>query len=480
MGNSSASEGYEVVPVNPCMITPFILLLLSIAVIPFISRKWWEKYYPHISIGLGAISVVYYLFFVRNAARLLHVGMEYTGFIILIGSLFVVAGGIHIRIKGKSTPVSNVILLGIGAIASNFIGTTGASIILIRPFLRVNKYRLRPFHLVFFIFIVSNIGGALTPIGDPPLFLGYLKGVPFFWVLGAVWHIWAIALTILLLLFLLFDYVSFRKFERSIDRIPESRLHEEAEVSGLHNVFFLLIILASLFIRKPLFLREFLMIIAAAGSYVMTKKEIHKKNDFDFIPIKEVAILFLGIFATMIPALDWLELNAVKVGITSAGQFYWGTGILSSVLDNAPTYLNFLSAGFGIFVDQNIVSQVQHLVHGADISTIAGAHAEEIRNTFAVLMKYNAGLVATGNVSLSDIQISYLIGNQAIYLTAISIAAVFFGAVTYIGNGPNFMVKSIAERTGAETPGFGGYIFKYSLPILIPVFIFVWLLFFRG
>ncbi len=477
-----AGEGYEVIPVNPLMILPFVLLLLSIAIIPFISRHWWEKYYPHVSVGLGAISVVYYVFFLQNSGRILQTGIEYLSFIILIGSLFVVAGGIHIRIKGKSTPISNVILLGIGAIASNFLGTTGASMILIRPFLRVNRYRLRPFHIVFFIFIVSNMGGALTPIGDPPLFLGYLKGVPFFWVLGAVWHIWAIAIGIVLAVFLVFDYLSFWKFEHSIDRVPESELHEEAEVSGLHNIVFLLVILVSVFIQKPMFLREFLMFIAAVGSYKMTKKEIHKKNDFNFIPIKEVAILFLGIFTTMVPALDWLELNATKIGITSAGQFYWGTGILSSFLDNAPTYLNYLSAAFGLFVDQNIVAQVQHLIttQGADIANIAGVHGEEIKNTFAVLMKYHADLVATGNVPLSDIQVCYLIGNHDIYLKAISIAAVFFGAVTYIGNGPNFMVKSIAEQSGVKTPSFGGYITKYSLPILIPIFILVWFLFFRG
>jgi Na+/H+ antiporter NhaD/arsenite permease-like protein len=477
-----ANEGYEVIPVNPWVILPFVLLLLSIAIIPFINRHWWERYYPHVSIGLGALSVVYYLFFLQNSTRMLYTGIEYLSFIILIGSLFVVAGGIHIRIKGKSTPVANVILLGIGAIVSNLLGTTGASMILIRPYLRVNKYRLKPFHVVFFIFIVSNMGGALTPIGDPPLFLGYLKGVPFFWVLFSLWHVWVLAIGIILLIFFVFDYLSFKKYEKHFKHLDESKFDEEAEVSGLHNIIFLLIILVAVFIQKPPFLRELLMVVAAVGSYKMTKKEIHKKNDFNFIPIKEVAILFLGIFATMVPALDWLELNAAKIGITSAGQFYWGTGILSSFLDNAPTYLNYLSAAIGLFVDQNIVSQVQHLIstHGSDITTIAGEHAEEIRNTFAVLMKYHADLVATGNVPLSDIQVSYLIGNHDIYLKAISIAAVFFGAVTYIGNGPNFMVKSIAEQSGAKCPSFGGYIARYSLPILIPVFILVWLLFFRG
>jgi Na+/H+ antiporter NhaD/arsenite permease-like protein len=478
---ASAGDMTSSVPVNPLMIIPFALLLLSIAVIPFINRQWWEKYYPVVSAVLGATTLVYYLFVLNNPARMFHTGVEYLSFIILIGSLFVVAGGIHIRIKGKSTPLANVVLLGIGAVAANFLGTTGASMILIRPYIRVNKYRLRSFHVVFFIFIVSNIGGALTPIGDPPLFLGYLKGVPFFWVVEYVWHIWTIVLSIILLMFFVIDTLSFRKFEAGPKSIPKAELHEEAGVSGFHNIFFLAVILLSVFIQEPLFLRELLMLIAAVGSYITTKKEIHNKNDFNFHPIQEVAVLFLGIFVTMVPALDWLEMNAAHIGISSPGQFYWGTGILSSILDNAPTYLNFLSASIGLFVDQHIVSQVQQLIstHGAGIANIGGAHTEEIRTTFATLMKYHSNLVATGNVSVDDINICYLIGNHDMYLKAISLAAVFFGAMTYIGNGPNFMVKSIVEQSGVRCPSFFGYIAKYSLPILIPVFILVWWLFFK-
>jgi Na+/H+ antiporter NhaD/arsenite permease-like protein len=184
----------------------------------------------------------------------------------------------------------------------------------------------------------------------------------------------------------------------------------------------------------------------------------------------------------MVPALDWLELNAMRIGITTPGQFYWGTGALSSVLDNAPTYLNFLSASIGLFVDQNIVAQVQHLVatHGSDIATVGGSHADEVRNTFTTLMKYHSDIVAAGTVPLSDIQISYLIGNHNIYLKAISIAAVFFGACTYIGNGPNFMVKSIAEQSGVVMPSFFGYIVRYTVPVLIPTYALVWYLFFRS
>ncbi len=212
-----------------------------------------------------------------------------------------------------------------------------------------------------------------------------------------------------------------------------------------------------------------------------TKKEIHRKNAFSFLPIKEVAILFLGIFATMVPALDWLEMHSASIGISSAGQFYWGTGILSSVLDNAPTYLNFLSASIGLFVDQNIIQQVQHLIstHGSDLAAVAGAHAEEIRNTFTTLMKYHSDLVASGNVPVDKINVSYLIGNYPVYLKAISIAAVMFGAGTYIGNGPNFMVKSIAEQSGVEMPTFAGYVGKYTLPVLLPIVAIIWFFFFR-
>jgi len=218
------------------------------------------------------------------------------------------------------------------------------------------------------------------------------------------------------------------------------------------------------------------------GSYYTTRESIHKKNDFNFLPVKEVTVLFFGIFATMVPALDWLEQNAVSIGLTHAGQFYWATGSLSAFLDNAPTYLNFLSAVIGLFVDKDIVLQVQNLVaqHGVGFQALAGAHAEEVRNTFSALIKYHYDMVAAGYVPLDDINTAYIIGNHNVYLQAISIAAVFFGACTYIGNGPNFMVKSIATQSGVETPNFVEYILKYTLPVLIPVFLLIWLLFFIG
>ena len=481
MPSAFAEEGRVGAEVNPWMIIPFVLLLMAVAVVPFINRHWWERHYAYVALGLGLVTVLYYAFGLQNTSRLLHTGAEYISFIALIGSLFVVAGGIHIRIRGKSKPLSNVFLLSIGAVLANLVGTTGASMILIRPFIRVNKYRIKPYHIVFFIFIVSNMGGALTPIGDPPLFLGYLKGIPFFWVAETIWYKWALAMVAIIAIFYVIDCIDYQRLSAAVRHSLEGE-HEEGEASGVQNIFFLAVILIAVFVTSPPFLREVLMILAAAGSYLATKHEIHKKNDFNFVPIKEVAILFLGIFATMIPALDWLAANASLLSIESAGQFYWVTGILSAFLDNAPTYLNFLSAAIGLFVGPETIKQILNLVetHGADLIQIAGPHAEEFKNTLAVLMKYHFDDMAAGTLRHDYVSTAYLIGNHAKHIQAISLGAVFFGACTYIGNGPNFMVKSIAEQSGVHCPSFFGYVVKYSLPILVPIFTAIWLLFFMG
>jgi Na+/H+ antiporter NhaD/arsenite permease-like protein len=475
-----AGEGGEAAAVSPWMILPFVTLLLAVAVMPFVNRHWWEHHYQVVAIGLGLVNVVYYLFFLHAPARLLHTLVEYISFIVLIGSLFVVAGGIHIRIRGKSRPLSNVFLLAIGAVLSNIVGTTGASMILIRPFIRVNKYRIKPFHVVFFIFIVSNMGGALTPIGDPPLFLGYLKGIPFFWVVEKLWLPWLVAMTMVLAVFFALDVLS-------LHRLPHAKLHEvqeaheEGAVEGAQNIFFLAVILVAVFVTNPPFLREGLMIAAALGSYYTTKTDIHRRNDFNFLPIQEVAILFVGIFTTMIPALDWLEANAAELGITTAGQFFWATGTLSAFLDNAPTYLNFLSAAIGLLVTPDIVAGVQHAVttRGADLATLTGPHAEAIRTAYETLLRYHYDVVVTGSVRVSDIAVAHLLGNHSLHVEAISLGAVFFGAATYIGNGPNFMVKAIAQQMNVETPVFFAYVFKYTIPVLLPIFVIIWLLFFR-
>jgi Na+/H+ antiporter NhaD/arsenite permease-like protein len=480
-GTLHAEEAGMAVAVSPWMIIPFVALLLSIAVAPFINKHWWEHNYPYVAIALGAVTVAYYLFVLHAPTRLVHTLEEYVSFIMLIGSLFVVAGGIHIRIRGKSEPISNVFLLAIGAVLANIVGTTGASMILIRPYLRANKYRIKPYHVVFFIFAVSNMGGALTPIGDPPLFLGYLKGVPFFWVLEELWEYWIFGMGLLLGVFYVLDYRSFRALPKTQQK--EADAHpEEGSVEGMQNIFFLAVILVAVFITDPPFVREALMAAAAAGSYFTTKKAVHDKNDFNFLPIKEVAILFVGIFATMIPALDWLEMNATVIGIRSEGQFYWATGILSSFLDNAPTYLNFLSAQIGLFVSPETVTAVQGLVQAkAGIASSLPANiAPDVLATYQTLLRHHYDLIAAGAVPVSDIAVCYIIGNHPVHLESISIAAVFFGACTYIGNGPNFMVKSIAEQAGVECPSFFGYIIRYTLPVLLPIFTILWLIHFHG
>ena len=472
-------EAAHIIQPNPLWIAPFVALLLGIALIPFLAKAWWHRRYPWVALALGAITTGYYTIGLNNGTRMLHSFHEYISFMCLIGSLFVVSGGIHIRVRGESRPLVNVLYLLCGGVLANVLGTTGASMLLIRPFLRTNKYRLTSYHIVFFIFIVSNVGGCLTPLGDPPLFLGYLRGVPFLWVAEHCWAIWAFAMVALLGIFWILDYLDFVRAPKEVREKETS--HEQWRFDGLHNLFFLGLILVAVFLQQPPFLREALMIAAAVGSYFTTAKTVHEANHFDFEPLKEVAFLFAGIFATMVPALDWLELNSSKLGIATAGQFYWGSGVLSSVLDNAPTYLSYLAASIGLFVDNDIVNQVQQLVaaHGSNLSVVVGPHMEEIKATLAAIQKYHPELLAAGSVSLEQIQVCYLLGNHNLYIVAISVGAVFFGACTYIGNGPNFMVKSIAEHAGAKTPSFFGYVFKFVLPLLLPVLAAVWWLWFR-
>lgn len=423
--------------IHPILTAPFVCLLLCIAIIPLINKRWWEKNYAWLPLLFGAMIVSHYWFNLNQYSILLNTAHEYISFIFLIGSLYVVAGGIHIRVKGEGTPVVNCLFLFLGALLANIIGTTGASMILIRPWMRLNKHRFNPFHIVFFIFIVSNIGGGLTPIGDPPLFLGYLKGIPFFWVLSHIGFLWSVTIALLLIVFYSIDRYYFschKKIHQELSqiKITETKWHFE----GLLNILYLLIIIEAVFINKPPFVREALMFFAAALSYKTTSIKIHEKNDFNFDPLKEVAFLFAGIFSTMIPALQWLESHASDLGIRTPGQFFWASGILSSVLDNAPTYLNFLSTEIGLF-----------------------AH----------------------HLSLNEHEkVAWLINEKPLHVLALSTGAVFFGAMTYIGNGPNFLVKSIIDQSRIKTPSFFGYIFKYSLPILVPIFTLVWFFFLRG
>ena len=431
-------------------VLPFILLLGMIATGPVLYPHFWHRYYAFISPLLGLVVVCYYLFVQHDIAKPLHALIEYISFIALIGALYMASSGILIDIRCQASPLANLALLWTGAILSNVIGTTGASMLLIRPYMRINGKRIRPFHIVFFIFMVSNLGGALTPIGDPPLFLGFLKGVPFFWTLQHNLLPWLLALGLLSIVFYLIDRRNGSSLPSKKASQPTTSKGALLQIKGWINIVWLLLIVGAVFIdpnvfasvpsisfhtHKISFIREILLFLIASLSYFSTSKKILKANDFSFEPLKEVVCIFIGIFTTMIPALALIS----QFAQSPAGQkainphtLFWGTGLLSSVLDNAPTYLNFLAAGMaskGLSVDQ-------------------------------------AGQV-----------LSYAKQATA-HLKATSLAAVFFGAMTYVGNGPNFMVRAIAINKGIKMPSFGAYIVRYGLPFLLPILIIVWWIFF--
>jgi len=375
---------------------------------------------------------------------------EYLSFIALVASLFIAASGVFLRINARGTPKNNILLLFIASIIANLIATTGAAMLFIQSYMRLNSGRLRAYHIVFFIFLVANVGGALTPIGDPPLFLGFLRGVPFFWTLAHVWYIWLPTTVVILAVFYVFD-------KRNVLPGPEPVAGERViSLIGTKSFFWVAVIIGSVFIDPNIFdfvpdlrtlyhipmgIREVIMLSAAFLAYRFANKEALQRNEFTFEPIREVGWLFLGIFATMQPALAniaaFAQLNADSLNV---GMFYWGTGILSGVLDNAPTYLNFVSAAMGKFgLNVDIAGEVK------DFALPEMAHPE-----------------------------------SWFYLQAISVAAVFFGAMSYIGNAPNFMVKAIAEANGVDTPSFMGYIVRFSIPILIPIYLVVYLVFYSG
>jgi Na+/H+ antiporter NhaD/arsenite permease-like protein len=411
--------------IHPALILPFGLLLLLIAVMPLTPARLkhlWERYHPHAALALAALVGAFYLVRMPDgAATLGHTAHEYFSFIALVGSLFVVAGGIHLRVKGEATPRDNVVLLLVGAILANFIGTTGASMVLIRPYIRMNKIRIGAYHVVFFIFIVSNCGGALTPIGDPPLFLGYLRGVPFFWLIEHVVWIWLAVIGTLLAIFYAYDRHGFGRAPKRIQ--AEIAAPDTFRIEGGVNVLFLLAVVGAVFLPERFFLREIVMLAAAAGSYFSTPKSVHAANEFGFGPIREVAFLFVGIFVTMMPALGYLEAHGREFGFERPMQYYTSTGALSAVLDNAPTYVNFLKL--------------------AEVGAAAG-HPE--------------AFAAAGTDERAVMR--ELLAREPALVVAVSLGAVFFGAMTYIGNGPNFMVKAIADAAGVRTPSFFGYILR--------------------
>jgi Na+/H+ antiporter NhaD/arsenite permease-like protein len=479
---------------------PFALLLAAIALMPFIHRHWWEHNYPYVSFALALLVAGYYFYGRRAPGHWLHAMAEYVSFIVLLGALFVISGGISIRVNRKATPAANAGLLLIGAVIANVFGTTGAAMLLIRPFLRMNRHHIRPYHVVFFIFIVANCGGALTPIGDPPLFLGYLKGVPFWWVAEHMFAPWLLTVGLLVAIFFVIDTIDSRKEQRPHDHEAGPQVH----VLGVQNFLFIAVVIVAVF-RPSMFevlgaarekglghavglplSREVLMLAAAVASRVMTGKAIYQANDFNYGPIREVAILFVGIFSTMVPALQWLEHNAEeKIRINRPGQFYFATGTLSAILDNAPTYMTFVQMRMAELDDADVEEAARVLAEMKGRASLSydprAEHSQEVRSAVGAMIKYHEADVRAGTVRGDQLQIAFLLGNPGwnIFLVAISASAVFFGACTYIGNGPNFMVKSIADAGGIKTPGFVEYVVRYTLPVLIPVYVLVWAVFFR-
>lgn len=434
------------------LVIPFCSLLLMIATGPLLYEKFWHKNYPNIAILLSFSIILYYIFSLKDSFRPIHAGMEYIQFIAVIAALYIVSGGIYIDVETKSRPLINLSFLFIGALLANFVGTTGASMLLIRPYIRLNGKNIKMYHIVFFIFMVSNIGGALTPIGDPPLFLGFMNGVPFFWTVYNNFIPWITAIVLLGAIFYFLDCRNYKSNTFQESKILSNSC--EIKIIGKKNFLWLLLIIGSIFLDPNIFswlpsvhlghhefsfVREVIIFSIAFLAYKFADKTALKKNQFEMGPLKEVVILFIGIFFTMIPAIQIIgDFAASESGkaLISCNTLYWGTGALSSVLDNAPTYLNFFAASMSS--------------HGMDLASI-----DNVRD------------FSSGAVNIETI----------LQLKSISIAAVFFGAMTYIGNGPNLMVKSIADQYGIKMPSFFGYIFKYSLVYLLPVLALVWFLY---
>lgn len=416
MGETALASEYEFGHQLPLYsISPFVLILLAIALMPLILRKWWESNLHKLYISIALSIPVLYYYLSKNPHSLIVILEEYSSFIILLASLYIISGGVVLRGDIAATPLVNTIILAIGSILASFIGTTGASMLLIRPILRINSERRHIKHtVIFFIFLVSNIGGCLTPLGDPPLYMGYLEGVPFSWTFKLFAN-WLFMVSILLAAYYIMDSIYWKK-EPIFSLEREKLIIRPLSLLGSRNIILIAGIVACVAFIPYFPYRELIMIALAVISFRITPQQYRKENDFTSYPIKEVAVLFLGIFITMIPALDVLRARGYELGIKQAWHFFWATGILSSVLDNTPTYLVFISLARGLELKPEIIGISQEV------------------------------------------------------LKAISLGAVFMGANTYIGNGPNFMVKSIAEERGVEMPGFFGYIF-YSLIILFPLYI---------
>jgi Na+/H+ antiporter NhaD/arsenite permease-like protein len=397
-------------------------MLVAIAVFPLWIPHWWESNRNKLVVSLLLGLPILALYAARRPGALASMAEEYVSFIVLLAGLYVISGGIVLRGDLEATPLTNVGFLALGSALASFIGTTGASMLLIRPLLQTNRERTHVRHtIVFFIFLVSNIGGMLTPLGDPPLFLGYLQGVPFTWTFR-LWAHWALQVAALLALYFVWDTRQYTREPIAALRRDRAQV-EPLRLRGAPNIVGLgLVVLAVAFLHAPW--REAAIIGLAALSLWRTPHGIRRANGFTAYPIVEVAVLFAGIFLTMIPALELLRLRGGELGVREPWQFFWASGILSSFLDNAPTYLTFLALGQGLGLAREVVD-VPHAI-----------------------------------------------------LAAISVGSVSMGANSYIGNAPNFMVKSIAEEQGVTMPSFFGYML-YSGAILLPLFVVVTLVFFR-
>jgi Na+/H+ antiporter NhaD/arsenite permease-like protein len=446
-------------------VIPFLVLLTAIAVLPLTPplAHWWERNSSKFMVAsaLGLLTLGYYTFLHREPIDLhfpAHAVVEaapagpswglpatvlansllaeYVPFIVLLFSLYCITGGVRIEGDLEATPTVNAAFIGVGALAASFIGTTGAAMLLIRPLLETNAQRRSVVHtVVFFIFLVCNCGGCLLPIGDPPLFLGYLQGVDFLWTLS-LWKPWLLTNALLLAIYWIWDAAIAYPRERSSDRSRDEKAAGSLRISGLAlNAPLMAGVILAVALLDPsktlpgttwhpwIYAREAVLIGLVGLSLWLGSDEVRRKNGFSYFAIVEVAALFVGIFVCMQPALAILNERGASLGIESARAFFWITGLLSSVLDNAPTYLVF-------FKTAQAMEPIGEVMAGVDVNRLAG----------------------------------------------ISLGAVFLGAMTYIGNGPNFMVKAIAEQSGVRMPSFFGYML-YSLGVLLPVFLIVSVLF---
>lgn len=424
---------------------PFILMLGSIAVLPLIAPRFWHNNRNKliISLILGIPTLIWLLF--QGLTHELEHAMiyDYVPFMILLGGLFVVTGGIYVKTDLKGSPAVNTTLLAIGAIFASLMGTTGSAMLLIRPLMNTNETRKYKVHtILFFLAIAANTGGLLTPLGDPPLFMMYLRGAPFFWFLSLIKE-WLFVNVILLGMYYFVDSYFIKKENPGIRKVNKKQ-KINIKLYGKQNFIFLMgIVLAVAFINQntiefikmghpSAFIREAVIVLMAILSLRFTRQKTRSANHFSWEPIEEVAYLFLGIFITMVPCLVYLESHAAEFGFDLPYMFYYATGILSSFLDNTPTAVTFYSLAYGMTTQGGLEAF-------ASFPTVAGIPEP--------------------------------------FMEAIATSSVFFGSMTYIGNGPNFMVKAIAERHGIAMPEFFAYMIKFSIIVLLPVFILAQLIF---